>query len=670
MTLRNGFPCLDSAQGAMWQAVNGDSSEVMPYLPDKSVGLTVTSIPFQATYTYSPSARDIGNVKSAEEFWAHMGWVTKELRRVMKPGRVVCLHVQNLPRYANRDEAGESGRFDFRGDTIRHFESAGFIYHSETTVWKDPQVQTHRNHSKGLLFVQLKRDSSWCWQAWADYLVVMRTPGANAEPIKTDVTEDEWIRFASPVWMDIRQTATLDGNEGKSVQKDAEDEKHLCLSRGSLVLTRSGYLPIEEVEVGDLVLTHAGRWQRVVAKQCNGRRPVVRVTAQGVAGLCATPDHPIYARSGVGSGRWPGMPGGVSNQRATAKAAQPEWTQAADSLGSYVNLPLPPVEDSPLAADDWWVVGRWLGDGHLSGHLRSGRRYGHEDLAKQIVISCGKHERDALVARLGARTGHVAEVRTGFQIAVKDPHRHLWRVISQCGHGASEKRVPGEALALDQEKAEALLSGYLSADGHYVAQYDRWTASSVSRRLLLGMAMVAQRARGVVASVYAGRDAGTTIIEERAVNTKQDWVLCFRNSPGYRQSGWIDGSGAWKKVRSIADAGEAEVWDIQVAGDESFVAEGCVVHNCPLQMPFIERCVRLWSNPGDLVFDPFGGIMSTPVGAIRHGRRGLGIELKPSYWRQGVGYLKAAETAISQPTLFDALAAAMQPGAETMAGAR
>jgi len=144
------------------------------------------------------------------------------------PGRSVCLHVQNLPRYANRDDAEESGRFDFRGDTIRHFESAGFVYHSEATIWKDPQVQTHRNHSKGLLFVQLKRDSSWSWQAWADYLVVMRNPGKNPEPIKTDVTEDEWIKMASPVWMDIRQTATLDGNEGKGIAKDAEDEKHLC----------------------------------------------------------------------------------------------------------------------------------------------------------------------------------------------------------------------------------------------------------------------------------------------------------------------------------------------------------------------------------------------------------------------------------------------------------
>lgn len=220
--------CVDQAHGENWAAYCGDSCELMPAVPEQSIGLTITSIPFQATYTYSPSDRDLGNVRSGEEFWQHMSWVSRELRRVMLPGRVICLHVQNLPRYANRDDAEESGRFDFRGDTIRHFEQAGFVYHSEVTIWKDPQVQTHRNHSKGLLFVQLKRDSSWMWQAWADYLVVMRTPGKNPEPIRGNIDEDTWIKWASPVWMDVRQTATLDGNEGKNLQRNPEDEKHLC----------------------------------------------------------------------------------------------------------------------------------------------------------------------------------------------------------------------------------------------------------------------------------------------------------------------------------------------------------------------------------------------------------------------------------------------------------
>ena len=219
--------CLDQAQGKDWCLINGDSAEVLPTIPTHSIGLTVTSIPFQATYCYSPSARDLGNVSSGEQFWQHMAWVSRELLRVTMPGRHVCLHVANLPRYANRDESGESGRYDFRGDTIRHFESAGFVYHSEATVQKNPQRQAIANHSKGLLFVQLQRDGAAMWQAWADYLLVMRAPGKNPEPVKVDINEDTWIEWAAPVWWGIRETATLDGNAGLTVKGD-DDDKHLC----------------------------------------------------------------------------------------------------------------------------------------------------------------------------------------------------------------------------------------------------------------------------------------------------------------------------------------------------------------------------------------------------------------------------------------------------------
>src|SRR5207249_6942261 len=99
---------------------------------------------------------------------------------------------------------------------------------------------------------------------------------------------------------------------------------------------------------------------------------------------------------------------------------------------------------------------------------------------------------------------------------------------------------------------------YLSADGHYVASEDAWRASSTSRALLLGMAMVAQRARGAVASVYAGRLARKHVIEGRVVQASQEWTLCFssgsrkpRPQGGHSRSGWIDAAGAWKKVRAI-----------------------------------------------------------------------------------------------------------------------
>lgn len=213
---------LQQASGRDWTIYNGDSSEVLNGLPAGSVDLTVTSIPFSSTYTYSPSSRDLGNVRSHEHFWSHMAWVTEGLMRVHKPGSIIAIHVANLPEYENTH--GASGRYDFRGDTVRHFRQAGFVFHSEVTVNKNPQAQAIRNHSKGLLFVQLERDSRAMWQAWADYLLVFRTPGKHPNPVRTEVTPEEWIKLAAPVWWDIRETDVLP----VLAARDEQDERHLC----------------------------------------------------------------------------------------------------------------------------------------------------------------------------------------------------------------------------------------------------------------------------------------------------------------------------------------------------------------------------------------------------------------------------------------------------------
>jgi DNA modification methylase len=188
---------MDQASGGGWVLYNGDSAEVMPGLPDRSVDLAVFSPPFSSTYTYSPSDRDLGNVPDDEAFWRQFGFISRELLRVMRPGRLVAVHVANLPAYENTH--GYSGRRDFRGDTIR-------------------------THSKGLLFVQLGRDAAAMWQAWADYLVVFRAPGKNETPVRSELSQNEWIEYARPVWYGIRETDVLGAHEAR----ESDDERHLC----------------------------------------------------------------------------------------------------------------------------------------------------------------------------------------------------------------------------------------------------------------------------------------------------------------------------------------------------------------------------------------------------------------------------------------------------------
>jgi DNA modification methylase len=167
---------------------------------------------------------------------------------------------------------------------------------------------------------------------------------------------------------------------------------------------------------------------------------------------------------------------------------------------------------------------------------------------------------------------------------------------------------------------------------------------------MLGMAMVAQRAKGVIASVFAGKKPGKHTIQGREVNQHQLWVMSWRN--GNHRFGEILDDGAWKPVTNVIECGEAETWSIQVDGDASYTAEGCIVKNCPLQLDIVNRLIERYSNKGDLVFDPFGGIQTVPYCAIKLGRRGLSTELNYDYWKDGLTYLREAEIGILSPTLF------------------
>ena len=213
---------IDQAHGDGWTLYNGDSAEVLPGLPEHSIDMAVFSPPFSLLYTYSATDRDLGNSATDDQFWQHFGFISSELIRVMKPGRNVCVHVAQIPSQKAKD--GVIGLKDFRGDTIRHFQQANFVYHGEVCIDKDPQAQAIRTKSKGLLFTQMHKDSLWSRPALADYILIFRAPGESAVPVKPDITNNEWIKWARPIWYGIRETDTLNVAEGR----EAEDERHIC----------------------------------------------------------------------------------------------------------------------------------------------------------------------------------------------------------------------------------------------------------------------------------------------------------------------------------------------------------------------------------------------------------------------------------------------------------
>ena len=208
-----------------YSVYQGDCVEVIKGIPDNSIHYSIFSPPFASLYTYSNNERDMGNCKRDKEFYSHFKFLIKELLRVTMPGRLLSFHCQNLALMKERD--GVIGRKDFRGELIRRFVKSGWIYHSEACIWKDPVVEMQRTKALGLLYKQLKKDSSMTRNGGADYLVTMRKPGENPEKIIHEHGKppvDVWQKIASPVWMDINQSDTL---QRKSVREE-KDEKHIC----------------------------------------------------------------------------------------------------------------------------------------------------------------------------------------------------------------------------------------------------------------------------------------------------------------------------------------------------------------------------------------------------------------------------------------------------------
>jgi hypothetical protein len=258
---------IDQQNGKNWMMYNGDCIEVMANLPDDSIGYSIFSPPFASLYTYSNSERDLGNCKTDQEFMDHFRFVAEQLYRLIMPGRLCSIHCMLIPAMKERD--GYIGLKDFRGDIIRLFQDVGFIFHGEVTIWKDPLIEATRTKALGLMHKQLCKDSSMCRPGLPDYVVTMRKPGENKNPIshkkecfnclgtgiepgsredacescsgtgfyyglstyagadevkKGTYSHEVWRKYASPIWMDIRQTHTLN----KEGAREEKDERHIC----------------------------------------------------------------------------------------------------------------------------------------------------------------------------------------------------------------------------------------------------------------------------------------------------------------------------------------------------------------------------------------------------------------------------------------------------------
>jgi DNA modification methylase len=215
--------CIDQTIGDNFALYHGDCVEVLKGLPDEIIDYSIFSPPFSSLYTYSNSPRDMGNCKTDAEFFKHFSYLVAELARVMKSGKEVSFHCMLIP--ASKQHDGYIGLKDFRGDLIRAFKDGGFIHHSEVVIWKDPVTAMQRTKAVGLLHKSIRENANHCRQGIPDYLITMKKPGDPVERVRhTDYPVDHWQKVASPVWMDINPSKTLQ----RESAREEDDERHIC----------------------------------------------------------------------------------------------------------------------------------------------------------------------------------------------------------------------------------------------------------------------------------------------------------------------------------------------------------------------------------------------------------------------------------------------------------
>lgn len=234
--------CIDQIVTDRYAAYHGDCVDVLKGLPDHSIGYSIFSPPFASLYTYSNSPRDMGNVRDDAEFFAHFDFLIAELARVMRPGRNVSFHCMDMPSSKERD--GVIGLKDFPGDLLRAFQRHGFIFHSKVTIWKDPVTAMQRTKALGLLHKSVRENAAMCRMGIPDYLITVRAPGEQEDRVThgAEFPVDLWQKVASPVWMDINPSDTLQFRSAR----EHDDERHICplqlevIRRGVMLWTNPG----------------------------------------------------------------------------------------------------------------------------------------------------------------------------------------------------------------------------------------------------------------------------------------------------------------------------------------------------------------------------------------------------------------------------------------------
>lgn len=347
-----------------------------------------------------------------------------------------------------------------------------------------------------------------------------------------------------------------------------------CFPEGTLIETDVTPTPIEEIKAGDMVATHRRRLRKVLSVMKREGAPLYEVKVTGVPSFKTTDEHPFYVRRRSRKFN-------SSTRRYDYTFGKPEWVAAKDLDGEcFAALPMDD-ESSDFAfagrtKEFWYLVGRWLGDGWLIDHPRTEKGREHQRVKKTIICT-GSSDADSLLARIHEAGFRATPAPEKTVVKFHICSHELTDFLSQFGKGAAGKYVPRWLFSAPKWIQAEVWKGWLDSDGFKFKDSETYEGTTVSRSLAYGLARLARNAQGRIARVRRSRVARTTVVEGRTVNQKTQYKVTLP----IRSQGFIGDGFAWSRVKSVKATQEsATVYNFEVEEDNSYVAEGIVVHNC------------------------------------------------------------------------------------------
>jgi site-specific DNA-cytosine methylase len=346
-----------------------------------------------------------------------------------------------------------------------------------------------------------------------------------------------------------------------------------CFVKGTKVLTNLGYKNIEEIEVGDLVLTHMGRYKKVLKIGGNQNKEIWNVKAQGLFNIETTENHPFYVRKSYRVKDW-------DDKLGFRRFKDPEWKRVKDlEKGDYLGIPILQKEENPLelTQEECFILGRYLADGHTrkdKKHVDS-RYY-------QLILSVGSNKVEKFISVISennysnyTHTKNVNRVVFSNKRLVEIAENHM-------GCGAENKFISQTLLSLPKKHLEKIIEGYLSGDGSFRKHnFDKKRATTISKNLIVTLQLAIAKVYKTIGSVSYENRPSTTIIEGRTVNQKDTYSIEFKMYRGkFDKFMEIDGI-IWTPLKkNIISKKVEDVYNIEVEEDNSYVVSNCIVHNC------------------------------------------------------------------------------------------